>query len=315
MKKINLYIVGACLVLGMTSCDGFLDEENLSNVNSEQYFQEKEGYESLVNASYATLRSIWKNEPWLFNLGVDIYTRGESELVSGSYGNRDVYSSELNEYATLDAQNSYVSDFYTNAYYGIQVCNTAINKSTSVAGMSENAVKQRLAEVRFLRAYYYYLLVEQFGDVAIVTDEINSPITEFSRTPEKEVYSFILSELNDIVGVLPAKQDEYGRATQGAAKHLMALVYLTRGYKSYAESNDFSRAATLADEVINGGQYALQPTFTDVFATGNEKTVKSSSLCNMMALLWVANMVVMDNRISMDLNCGQKWSLALNKVT
>ena len=121
MKKINLYIVGACLVLGMTSCDGFLDEENLSNVNSEQYFQEKEGYESLVNASYATLRSIWKNEPWLFNLGVDIYTRGESELVSGSYGNRDVYSSELNEYATLDAQNSYVSDFYTNAYYGIQV--------------------------------------------------------------------------------------------------------------------------------------------------------------------------------------------------
>ena len=84
MKKINLYIVGACLVLGMTSCDGFLDEENLSNVNSEQYFQEKEGYESLVNASYATLRSIWKNEPWLFNLGVDIYTRGESELVSGS---------------------------------------------------------------------------------------------------------------------------------------------------------------------------------------------------------------------------------------
>lgn len=51
----------------------------------------------------------------------------------------------------------------------------------------------------------------------------------------------------------------------------MALVYLTCGYKSYAESNDFSRAATLADEVINGGQYALQPTFTDVFATGNEK--------------------------------------------
>ena len=137
--------------------------------------------------------------------------------------------------------------------------------------MSENAVKQRLAEVRFLRAYYYYLLVEQFGDVAIVTDEINSPITEFSRTPEKEVYSFILSAGPSRWFCVPSKQDEYGRATQGAAKHLMALVYLTRGYKSYAESNDFSRAASLADEVINGGQYALQPTFTDVFATGNEK--------------------------------------------
>lgn len=185
MKKINLYIAGACLALGLASCDSFLDEENLSNVNSEQYFQEKDGYESLVNASYATLRSLWKNEPWLFNLGVDIYTRGESELVSGSYGNRDIYSSELNEYATLDAQNGYVSDFYSNAYYGIQVCNTAINKASLVSGMSEKNLNQRLAEVRFLRAYYYYLLVEQFGDIAIVADEINTPVTEFTRTPEK----------------------------------------------------------------------------------------------------------------------------------
>lgn len=271
MKKINLYIAGACLALGLASCDSFLDEENLSNVNSEQYFQEKDGYESLVNASYATLRSLWKNEPWLFNLGVDIYTRGESELVSGSYGNRDIYSSELNEYATLDAQNGYVSDFYSNAYYGIQVCNTAINKASLVSGMSEKNLNQRLAEVRFLRAYYYYLLVEQFGDIAIVADEINTPVTEFTRTPEKNVYAFILSELNDVVGVLPASQSEFGRATQGAAKHLMALIYLTRGYKSYAESTDFSKAASLADEVINSGQYELMPTFSDVFISGNEK--------------------------------------------
>lgn len=271
MKKINLYIVGACLALGLSSCGDFLDEENLSNVNSEEYFQQKDGFENLVNATYATLRSTWKNEPWLFNLGVDIYTRGESELISGSYGNRDVYSSELNEYASLDAQNSFVSDFYSNAYYGIQVCNTAINKAASVSGMSEEAVKERLAEVRFIRAYYYYLLVEQFGDVAIVTDEINTPVTDFSRTPEKDVYAFILSELNDVVNVLPTTQNEFGRATQGAAKHLMSLVYLTRGYKSYGESGDFSKAAALADEVINSGQYELLPSFSDVFASGNEK--------------------------------------------
>ncbi len=271
MKKNILYIACASLALGLTSCNGFLEEENLSNVNSEQYFQTKDGYESLVNASYATLRTMWKNEPWLFNLGVDIYTRGESELVSGSYGNRDVYSSELNEYATLDAQNGYVSSFYTNAYYSIQVCNTAINKAERVSGMAEATLKQRIAEVRFLRAYYYYLLVEQFGDVAIVTEEVNTPVTAFNRAAEKEVYSFILSELNDVVGVLPTTQSEYGRITQGAVKHLMALTYLTRGYKSYGETNDFAKAAALADEVINSGQYELMPTFDNVFATGNEQ--------------------------------------------
>ncbi|MCD8309887.1 MAG: hypothetical protein LUB83_01520, partial [Prevotellaceae bacterium] len=126
MKKIVLYIICACTAFGMYACDNYLKEENLSDINSDAYFATVDGYETLVNAAYASLRSIWKNEPWLFCLGVDIYTRGESELISGSYGDREVYSSELNEYVGLDAQNGYVEDFYTNVYYGIQECNTVI---------------------------------------------------------------------------------------------------------------------------------------------------------------------------------------------
>lgn len=271
MKKIQLYIICLCAALGMTACGDFLEEENLSNINSDEYFGEKEGYESLVNASYATLRSIWKNEPWLFCLGVDIYTRGESELIGGGYGNRDVYSSGLNEYGSLDAQNSYVGNFYTNVYYGVQVCNTALARVASVGGLSEDLKNQRVAEVRFLRAYYYYLLVEQFGEVSIVTDEIETPVLDFPKSSEKEVYEFILSELNDIVETLPASQADYGRITRGAAKHLLSLVHLTRGYKDFAEQADFRRAAALADELINDGQYQLLPTFEEVFTPGNEK--------------------------------------------
>ena len=271
MKTNILYVIIAILFCGLSSCSSYLDEEDLSSINSDEYFVTSDGYESLVNSCYSSLRKVWKNEPWLFCLGVDIYTRGESELISGSYGNRDVYSSELNEYSTLDAENGYVSDFYTNVYYGIQACNTAIAKSKSVSGVSESTLKQRVAEARFIRAYYYYLLVEQFGDIAIVEDEITSAVTDFSKSSEKDVYKFILSELNDIVGVLPALQSNFGRITQGAAKHLMSLVYLTRGYKTYAESNDFAQAASLADEVINSGQYQLLPTFGQVFTPGNEK--------------------------------------------
>ena len=258
------------MAVGLSSCNGYLDEENLSNVNADEYFQKSEGFESLVNGAYASLRSIWANEPWLFNLGVDIYTRGESYDVGGSYENRDVYSSELNEYGTLDAQNSFVGNFYQNVYYGIQVCNTAINKAGGVSGLSESTVSQRLAEARFLRAYYYYLLTEQFGDVALVTEEINKPQTDFSRTPEKEVYDFIISELNDAIKMLPASQENSGRATQGAAKHLLGLVYLTRGYKTYGQPSDFNQAATLFDEVINSGQYQLQPTYADVYDPDNQ---------------------------------------------
>ena len=270
MKKYRIFITAAFMAVGLSSCNGYLDEENLSNVNADEYFQKSEGFESLVNGAYASLRSIWANEPWLFNLGVDIYTRGESYDIGGSYENRDVYSSELNEYGTLDAQNSFVGNFYQNVYYGIQVCNTAINKAGGVSGLSESTVSQRLAEARFLRAYYYYLLAEQFGDVALVTEEINKPQTDFSRTPEKEVYDFIISELNDAIKMLPASQENSGRATQGAAKHLLGLVYLTRGYKTYGQPSDFNQAATLFDEVINSGRYQLQPTYADVYDPDNQ---------------------------------------------
>ncbi|WP_040312486.1 RagB/SusD family nutrient uptake outer membrane protein [Phocaeicola plebeius] len=272
MRLIKLYTACICFSLGMLSCTDFLEEENRSNINSQEYFVEKDGFESLVNAAYASLRTVWKNEPWLFCLGVDIYTRGESELISGSYGNRDVYSRELNEYGSLQAQNEFVSNFYSNVYYAIQVCNTAISKSSSVVGLSEDVKKQRVAEVRFLRAYYYYLLVEQFGRIAIVTDEIETPVLSFPQKNEQEVYDFILSELDAIDDdVLPEVQNDYGRITQGAVKHLQALIYLTRGYKDFASSDDFSKAATLCDEIIDGDTYKLQPTFADVFKAGNEK--------------------------------------------
>ena len=150
------------------------------------------------------------------------------------------------------------------------MCNTAINKAGSLSGISESTVSQRLAEARFLPAYYYYLLTEQFGDVALVTEEINKPQTDFSRTPEKEVYDFIISELNDAIKMLPASQENFGRATQGAAKHLLGLVYLTRGYKTYGQPSDFNQAATLFDEVINSGQYQLQPTYADVYDPDNQ---------------------------------------------
>lgn len=270
MKTYKTFILAACAALGLASCNGYLDEENLSNANADEYFVQKDGFETLVNGAYASLRTVWENEPWLFNLGVDIYTRGESYDVGGSYENRDVYSSELNEYGTLDAENTFVSNFYSNTYYAIQACNTAINKAASVIGMTESTVNERLAEMRFLRAYYYFLLVEQFGDVALVTEEINTPQTEFTRTPESEIYDFIISELSDAVNVLPASQSDFGRATQGAAMHLLGLVYLTRGYKSYGQSSDFTRAASLFDEVINSGQYQLQPTYADIYDEKNQ---------------------------------------------
>ncbi|MFV0506654.1 MAG: RagB/SusD family nutrient uptake outer membrane protein [Bacteroidales bacterium] len=272
MKSIKRYIAIGMAVCALASCQDFLKEENKSNIASEDYFRTVEGYESLVTGSYATLRSVWGDSPWLFCLGVDIYTRGNSELRDNSYQNRDIYSSDLNEYTTLGSDNGFVSDFYADCYDAIQTCNTAIARAEDVDGLTEKLKQKRLAEVRFIRAYYYYLLVEQFGDIPLVVDEINSAITHFDRVSEQDIYRFVISELTGISATLPMAVEEFGRVTSGAAKNLLSLIYLTRAYKSYAASDDFSQAATLADEVIHSDSYGLLDTFEEVFTPGNENS-------------------------------------------
>jgi hypothetical protein len=271
MKPYIKYIFVSLLVGFISSCEDFLKEDNKSNITAETYFVQKDGYEALVDASYSTLRAVWgTDDPWLFCLGVDIYTRGNSVTIGGSYDNRDVFSRELNEYGTLDPQNTFVSDFYTRCYSAIQTCNTALSRAENVTGITDARKIQLVAEVKFLRAYYYYLLAEQFGDVPLVTDEITSAVTHFDRTPEKDVYKFIVNELEACVDKLPAVPEQFGRVTKGAVNNLLSMVHLTRGYKSYAESNDFSLAASLADAVISSGNYSLLSSFSDVFKEGNE---------------------------------------------
>ena len=270
MKAKIQFIALLLTAIVATSCDSFLEEENKSSITAENYFVTADGYDALVSGAYATLRTVWEDEPWLFCLGVDIFTRGESELIGSSYGDRDTYSSQLNEYGKLDSQNPYVQDLYDDLYYAIQACNTVIAWSEKVSDLTEDEIEVYCAEARFLRAYYYFLLVEQYGDIPLVTDEITTTITHFDRIEESEIYEFMISELEEIADVLPSETDDFGRATSGAANNLLALVYLTRGYKTYGSSSDFATAASLADQVINSGVYKLLSTFEEVFEEGNE---------------------------------------------
>lgn len=257
-----------CLAMALTSCSDFLEEDNKSSISSENYFNKEEGYESLITAGYASLKNIYNERPYLFCLGTDLYNRGESEARNGSYEGKDIAARGLNEYADLDAENGFVNTFYSQLYKSVQVCNTAIARAAA-SGLSEANQKQKVAEMKVLRAYYYYLLVEHFGDVALVLDETTSPITHFEREPEEKVYEFIISELDEAAANLPAVPSEFGKVTSGAAKHLEALVYLTRGYKSYGQTSDFQKAATLADAVINSGQYQLIPSFEELWDYNN----------------------------------------------
>jgi hypothetical protein len=270
MKKIYSIIVLLCAT-GLISCNDFLKEENISGITNENFYANTTGYEALVNSCYASLRDIYDINPSLFEWGTDITTRGEIEPVSGTVGDLVVRATGLNEYKTLSADNSAVNTFFSSAYAGIQRCNTAINRANTIPNLTESLKNKRVAEVRFIRAYYYYLLVENFGGIPIVKDEIDTPVSHFVPNTEQQVYDFMVSELTASIPNLEGNPADFGRVSQGAAKHLLSLVYLTKGYKSFGTSTDFTKAAQLAEEVLSAGNYTLLNSFADVFKSDNQK--------------------------------------------
>lgn len=257
MKNIRIIVILHLLVF-CTSCTDYLEEENLGGQTADTYFATATGYETLVNSVYSGLRSPFIN-PSLFVWGTDLFQ---------SIGN----GSALDAYnAGLNPQDGTVGNFFAQMYAAIKDANAAIERAADVQDMDAELLSQRVAEVKFLRAWYYFNLVETFGPIPLVTEEYLTDQISCSRAPESAVYDLIIADLQEAVDQLPVEQDNYGRATKGAAQHLLSKVYLTRGYREYSGANDFQNAADLAVSVIESGEYTLLPSFSDVFEEGNEE--------------------------------------------
>lgn len=251
------------------SCKDFLEEEIVSGI-SYSHYETPEGIEGGVGAAYSYLRIHYETESnaSLHQLGTDTYQDGRDAA----------YRTQLNRYeATLNSTFSELySDHWVPYYRGINTTNTMIDAIQKIEeGMSEELKTTRTAELRFLRGLYYFYLVQTFGRIPIVTTPELNIRTDFQRAPVADVYHLVISDLRFAVENLPPTQDDYGRATKGAAQHALALVYLTRGSavtdQRGQQPTDMDSAAYLADEVILSNIYQLVPDFKDLWDINNQK--------------------------------------------
>ena len=156
-------------------------------------------------------------------------------------------------------------------------------------GATTPANTQALAELRVLRAFFYYLLQDFFGGVPLVT---GTALEATARVSRDSVFKFIESELIAAAPDLPETRDasQYGRLTRGAANAILASLYINAGvftkdqginatsYNSCAGitvtgGKDACQAAIdAANDVINSGVYSLAPNFKDNFSTTNENS-------------------------------------------
>ena len=241
MKLFNktAFFVFACfLIIAVSGCKKILDEQNRSQILPD-YFKTDGGVEAAMAGAYSHIRNLYNTEgtAYLSMTGTDDAVRG--------FGT----STNLISY-THQTDDGNVAGFWNVCYEGINNCNGVIEYAPNTNISAAN--KQRLmGEAKFLRAWFYFMLVQTFGDVTISTKFVTEPSTAATREPIAAVYDLIVKDLTEAVAELPNKATPSpGRAAKGAALHLLSKVYLTRGWSSAAKSTDFTDAYNTANKLI-----------------------------------------------------------------
>lgn len=254
MKKI-LLILGI-IITTFSSCSDFIEEESLSNVPADATYKTASGFQLLVNTNYAWLKGIYGGDPWLFEAGTDMYAEGRTPEPAG-----------LSQYTLLIPSSTGVEQLYNSCYQAIQAVNKTVYYST-VTEQNAN-VPVLVGEAKFIRAQAYFLLVQTYGGVPIVLDNITSPVLWFERNTAEEVYAQIISDLEaSLASVGTSAYSTSGKVNKRAVNDLLAKVYLTRGYETFGTAADFTKAASYADAAI-GGQ-ALNLAYDQLFKPGND---------------------------------------------
>jgi starch-binding outer membrane protein, SusD/RagB family len=261
LKKSITLMSFAVFMLISQSCSDLLKEEVISGVSND-YINTPAGFNAAINSAYASLRGYYGTQMGLTvtEYGTDLYATG----ADGGYKGFHFYDSQLN------SQVDWLKLIWDELYRGINTCNAVIERTPKATGISDALKKQRVAEMKFLRGHYYFLLFQQWGGVDLRLTETLAPTKITKRATDAEMYTAILSDLE---GSLPdlenkAKSSDYGRATKAAAEHLLARVYLAKAMSSVKAADDYSKAATYAQNVISNYGFKLLPDFASVFLQG-----------------------------------------------
>ncbi|MGI4736048.1 MAG: RagB/SusD family nutrient uptake outer membrane protein [Janthinobacterium lividum] len=251
-------LVLAALGLASPACKSLLDETVVSQVGAD-YLTTAAGFDAGVKAVYSSLRDFYGRES-----GMDLTVFGTDTYTMGSDGTYKF----MNQYTTqLDSRTQPVIDLWNAFYVGINTANAVIDQAPNVTGLDDATKKRRVAEVKFLRAHHYFVLVQTYGAVPLVLSQSKTANKEATRTPVPQVYAAIVSDLESALPDLTTTSD-YGRVTKGACEHLLARVYLTKATSEAKAADDYAKAATYAQNVIKNYTYRLLPDFASVFLQG-----------------------------------------------
>ena len=265
--KYTYITVGIVAMITISSCKkDFINLSDPTRIITSEYYKDSASMATAVTAAYAALQDMYGKASG--SRGIFPYaevTSDNSMAVVEGTGIGEF------EYFTFTPSNPVLQSSWTTMYRSIARCNVVLGRIDKVQ-MNAGVKSRWQSEVKFIRALSYFNLVRIWGDVPLVTTEIETVADayQYGRKPVADIYAQIEKDLTEAEADanLPAKytsNNDLGRVTKTAVKGLLAKVYLTQ--------NKYSDAVTKLNDFItsyDGTVHMLLPNYSDIFLTTNE---------------------------------------------
>ncbi|UII75401.1 RagB/SusD family nutrient uptake outer membrane protein [Flagellimonas sp. HMM57] len=256
-RKYYFFIVSLFFLL--PSCEGPLEEETFTQLGPSNFYETAEDAEALLNSVYANARGYR-------DVLRDYLTFGEmtTDLMISRQGAINANTQPIEDFL-FPEDHPWLLSLWAKFYSSIFRANTVLEQVPNI-DMDETRRTQIVAEARFLRVFSYYTLHDLFGTVPLILTSETTASDRPSRATREEFDTFMITEFTEVATILPPTQEQYGRATRGAALGLLAKYHLNQ--KSWQE------AADTALEVMDLGVYGIfaQGNRAELFALANQRS-------------------------------------------
>lgn len=267
----NKLLIILASILVFSSCTNFLDEEPVGELTENQ-ITDPDNIEGLIISAYSVLNGQFDEASSAFNSPVSNWSFGDvvsDDAYKGGGGTGDQNQIHLMETFQI---NTAIADFerkWLALYEGVSRANQAL-RLLNEADEYDPALKElRIAEMRFLRGFFYFELKKIYNRIPYI-DETKTDVEDFyvsnDEFTSEQLWQKIEDDFQAAYNVLPTMQAEPGRPTKMAARAFMCKTYIFQA--------KWSQAINAADEVINSGQYQLEPDFRNLYLPENDNGVE-----------------------------------------
>ncbi|HRO85869.1 MAG TPA: RagB/SusD family nutrient uptake outer membrane protein [Niabella sp.] len=267
MKKI-LSIISIIITVGFCGCSKNLSEEVFSDLTEKGYNYKSEEVYNIIGSVYAHMRG-W-HSLWGYS-GLQEFTTDALVQPANASGWSDGGTYLRLHQHSWNAEQGHLADLWSFGYRGVLLSNRIIEQlaAESIPVPPNVSRESLIAEITVVRALYYWLLIDNFGDVPFITASTQElPV----KTERATIYTNIVSDINNAIEHLSPENNiqMYGRINKWSAKALLANLYLNA--KEYNGTAELDKCIAECNDIISSGKYSLEPNFADCFDADNENS-------------------------------------------